>query len=268
MCCHPCPPPVCPRTPRRRKITRGPTSCRIHRHKGGFCSMNRPQSARGTLIAIASTIEAKACGLPDLPFWTERSIGPQLSVVLTGVGKAAAAGGVGTVLDPDRHEVVISLGIGGLLPGSGLEIGQIIAGSASILADEGVQTPEGYQSLADLGFPAFGDGDEIKGDAAWLDRLVRLGMSPRRVATVSTCSGTDALAAEVARRTRASVEAMEGAAVGLVAERRGVRFVEVRVISNTTGDRGRQVWDMRGSLSRLGEVIESLSGPGLGSAGA
>lgn len=220
--------------------------------------MKRPQTARGLLIAIASALEAKACGLPDLDHWTETSTGSGLNVVLTGVGKAAAAGGVASVIDPSRHAGVISLGIGGLLPGSGLDIGQVVAGSASVFADEGVQTPEGYQSLAALGFPPFAGGDELKGDVGWLARLGHHGIQAQRIATVSTCSGTDQLAAEVVRRTSAAVEAMEGAAAGLVAARRGVPFVEVRVISNTTGDRTRQRWDMAGSLARLGEVFGAL----------
>lgn len=222
--------------------------------------MNRPQTARGMLVAIASELEAKACGLPHMPYWMETSIAPNVLVVLTGVGKAAAAGGVASVIDPGRHAAVISLGIGGLLPGSGLEIGNVVAGGASIFADEGVATSEGYQSLGGLGFPPFADGDERRGDQRLLERLGRLGIQQRRIATVSTCSGTDALAMEVARRTGAAVEAMEGAAVGLVAERRGVPFVEVRVISNTTGDRTRQRWDMPGSLARLGEVFRLLPG--------
>lgn len=222
--------------------------------------MNGPQCAHSMLIAIASRLEAGACDLSKPALWTESSIAPGLSVVLTGVGKAAAAGGVASVIDPGRHSAVISLGIGGLLPGSGLEIGQVVAGSASVLADEGVQTPEGYQSLAALGFPTFADGDELDGDEHLLERLRRLGVKPLRIATVSTCSGTDELATEMVRRTGASVEAMEGAAVGLVAYRRGVRFVEVRVISNTTGDRTRQKWDMPGSLARLGEVFRQLRG--------
>lgn len=229
--------------------------------------MNRPQTARGVLMALASELEAKACGLPPAPYWTETSIAPGAHYVLTGVGKSSAAGGVGSVINRNRHTAVISLGLGGLLPGSGLEIGDVVAGSASVFADEGVQTPEGYQSLGALGFPPFADGDELKGDSRLLAQLTRLGMKSGRIATVSTCSGTDALAVEVARRTRAAVEAMEGAAVGLVAATHDVPFAEVRVISNTTGDRTRQEWDMPGSLARLGEVFRQVcvlaSGVGL-----
>jgi hypothetical protein len=58
---------------------------------------------------------------------------------------------------------------------------------------------------------------------------------------------------------------MEGAAVGLVAARfsdsfprRAMPFAEMRVISNTTGDRGSQVWDMKQALVGLTELAGAV----------
>jgi futalosine hydrolase len=51
---------------------------------------------------------------------------------------------------------------------------------------------------------------------------------------------------------------MEGAAVALAAVRLGLAFGELRVISNTTGDRARQQWDLKGALARLTDVIGRL----------
>lgn len=105
-----------------------------------------------------------------------------------------------------------------------------------------------------LGSDAVGGGGADTGPGA----KHSAGPAVGRIATVSTCSGTDAAAGEVVRRTGAIVEAMEGAAVGLVAHRLGVRFGEVRVVSNTTGSRTRQVWDLRGALARLSDVASAL----------
>jgi futalosine hydrolase len=63
----------------------------------------------------------------------------------------------------------------------------------------------------------------------------------------------------VKARTGAVAEAMEGAAVGLVAHRLGIPFGEVRIISNTTGDRNLQRWDMKRALASLSEVIGLLA---------
>lgn len=219
--------------------------------------MTGPNDCSRLLIAIASQLEANACGLRSLPLWESVACADHADVVRTGVSKASAAGGVATALRLE-HCGVVSLGIGGELPGAGLPIRTWTVAEASTFADDGIETPTGYQSCAELGFPALDGGDEVAGDPTWVRRLVAAGATPVRVATVSTCSGTDARAAEVARRTGARVEAMEGAAAGLVAVRRGVRFVELRVVSNTTGDRERQVWDMRGALAELGEAFRML----------
>ena len=71
------------------------------------------------------------------------------------------------------------------------------------------------------------------------------------IATVSTCSASDPGAREIAQRTGARAEAMEGAAVATVARTLGVAFAEVRAISNTAGDRERQRWDIASALDAL-----------------
>jgi futalosine hydrolase len=59
-------------------------------------------------------------------------------------------------------------------------------------------------------------------------------------------------------RTGAVAEAMEGAAVALVAHRLRIPMAEVRVVSNTTGSRPRQVWDLKGALARLSDLAAAL----------
>jgi len=81
------------------------------------------------------------------------------------------------------------------------------------------------------------------------------------VACVSSCSGTDRAARAVFERTGAIVEAMEGASVALSANRIDPWLLvgELRVISNTTGDRDAQQWDLDGALNTLGEVLGRIA---------
>jgi len=77
---------------------------------------------------------------------------------------------------------------------------------------------------------------------------------------VSWCSGDDGCAEGVVARTGAVAEAMEGASVALAAQLvdSTIRTSELRVISNTTGNRDKQVWDLDASLKALTQVIGSL----------
>jgi futalosine hydrolase len=149
--------------------------------------------------------------------------------------------------------------VAGALPGSGLEIGAAVAATACVFADEGLQTESGFTDCAAMGFPLAdfpGAAAPVGEDALGVIRPLADAAGP--IATVSTCSGTDALARAVRDRTGALAEGMEGAAVALVARRLRLPMAELRIISNTTGDRSAQRWDLRGALARLSDVAGGL----------
>ncbi|HYE60941.1 MAG TPA: futalosine hydrolase [Phycisphaerales bacterium] len=214
------------------------------------------------LIAVAADIEARAViaatpmHAPDpLPQWQLIPLTATTDLVITGVGKAPAAGAVARVLNAS-HKLVLSTGIAGTY--GHLPLLATIAATHSILADEGVATPTGFDDLTALGFAPSPHGLHIPTDPRALEALRPHCTHTGPIATVSTCSGTDTLARAVSTRTGALAEAMEGAAVALVAERLSVPFAELRVISNTTGDRPNQTWRMREALSTLTSVIGSV----------
>lgn len=222
---------------------------------------------RRPLFAAATGMEAKtlfgALGAPlpagDPPLWTLIPVGPGADLVVTGIGKSNAAGAVARVLDPARHSGAISIGVCGTLAEPAAGLGEVIAASACAFADEGVQTPAAFSDCAAMGFP-LGDfaGSAVPVTPAWLAEFTRAGAKPGVIATVSTCSGTDGLAREIARRAGAIAEAMEGAAVALVAHRLGLAAGEARAVSNTTGDRAMQRWDLPAALQGLGAFLARL----------
>jgi futalosine hydrolase len=257
------------------------------------------------LIAVAAASERAAveAGLA-------RARGPGgFEVIQTGVGKVNAASAVtarvlrGVLQPASKVDIVISLGIAGALPqverageiggevvevGTGpLGLGETVIGESSVYADEGVALPagvsvagssQGFVDIGKLGFPPLEGVSEAGGlgfaaDAELLARVravlpwARVG----RIATVSTCSGTDELARAVATRTGAAAEVMEGAAIAHALRKLEVEgcegvghlrteFVEVRVISNTTGNRDRQVWEMKRALGEVKRAAEALTG--------
>ncbi|MBC7834116.1 MAG: futalosine hydrolase [Phycisphaerales bacterium] len=249
--------------------------------------MNDSASTTGvTLLVVAAPAEAAAVlrglraetGLAERP-WELHQVrcadpahpirGP-IDLIVTGIGKTNAAGAVGRVLDAARHHRVLSLGVAGALPGSGLALGAVVAATASVYADEGVSTPDGFLECAAIGFPLGPPpiaGSAIMCSPATIALLAAAADVQGPIATVSTCSGTDELAALVRSRTGALAEAMEGAAVGQVVARVNalaqasgaaappIEFGELRVISNTTGDRKGQTWAIKPALARLERAI-------------
>ena len=212
-----------------------------------------PPAPIRTLVVVSTAGEAQAflegCGAKlNGDLWKPREVFPWAELVVCGVGKAAAASAVARWLRPE-HGLVLNVGICGLLPGEDFVPGELVLASESVMADEGVATDERFIPLCELGFDLLGGGIRPSQAiaAAFHGRVDRSAV----IATVSTCSGTNELAAEVRRRTGAACEAMEGAAAGLSAVRYQSDFAEVRAVSNTTGRRSEQRWEMKLALAGL-----------------
>ena len=182
-------------------------------------------------------------------------------VVVSGVGRTNAAAATTEAILRDApaggFDAVLSAGVAGALPGGDLSIGDAVVASSCVYVEEGMITPAGFADMTALGF-ALG---KFAGNAVPVDERLLSLIGPlfrvAPIATVATCSGTDAAAAEVARRTGAVAEAMEGAAVVHAARRLGVPAIELRVISNTTGDRDRQVWRLAEAMTALGDAVRA-----------
>ena len=208
------------------------------------------------LVIVAVEAERAALGARCLA-------APEVHVVVAGIGRTNAAAATAEALADARaagapFAAVISTGIAGALPGSNLALGTVIVANACIYAEEGIALPEGQGDMRVLGFP-LGDfeGNRVPVDGALLLAFRALGPACA-IATVATCSGTDAAALSVRTRTGAMAEAMEGAAVVHAARRVGVPALEIRSISNTTGDRATQQWDIAAAFAALQRVGDAL----------
>ena len=203
--------------------------------------------AHRILIVTAVKAEADAVGSID-----------GAVVVAGGIGRTNAAVTTTTTIQANGpFDVVINAGVAGSLPDSGLSIGDVVVAHACVYAEEGVITPDGFQDMEAMGF-SLGDfgGNTVPVDTALNDCVGAVGISGS-IATVATCSGTDEQAALVADRTGCLCEAMEGAAVVHAARIAGLPAIEIRVISNTTGNRESQKWDLDLALESLGTAVNT-----------
>lgn len=215
---------------------------------------------RRDLLVVAAT-DREAAGFRD----------HGLPVVVSGVGRVNAAIATTLALSATARDqplpLVVSAGIAGSLPDEtgavAVDLLRTVIGSRAACVEEGIVTPSGFQSISEMGFPLAGimTDDAFPSDPTGLRRcratLPDAVEGP--VATVATCSGTDEAAREVVRRSGAVAEAMEGAGVLHAAGLLGAPAVEVRVISNTTGDRDRQVWRLDAAFEALRDVAAALA---------
>ena len=201
--------------------------------------------ANRLLIVTAVQAEADAIGTIS-----------SAKVVISGIGRStAAAATTQAILEDGPFDLVISAGVAGALPNGVMEILQAVLASSCVYFAEGVITPEGFSDMEAMGFQL----GEFPGNCVPVDAdafsILRNQVTYGPIATVATCSGTDDAANEVVKRTGAIAEAMEGAAVVHAAVRLGIGAIELRVISNTTGDRNNQQWRLEDALDALADTV-------------
>lgn len=173
-----------------------------------------------------------------------------------GIGKTAAAIGLTARLAVGRPKAVVAFGVAGVhrtVDGVGPDVGAVVVVDHDCLLDEGVTTPRGFLSLAAVGLST---PIEVAADAVLSAQIAALLEVPRvGGTTVSTCSGTDALATarwqRCPRPAETVIETMEGAAIGHACQHFAVPWTCVRAISNRTGDRAAAGWDLAGAAVAL-----------------
>jgi len=181
-----------------------------------------------------------------------------------GVGKTAAATTLTRRLaNGPPVTAVVLVGVCGAFPkehligaGEQRDVLDLCVVTREIFGDEGVHTPDGFLSVEDLGF-----GSKLRLVACERrSKLViqRIGGHRSVGVTVSTCSGTDESSIERGK-LGASVESMEGASVAHVCGVHGVPWVQLRCVSNYTGDRTPDRWRLDEALSTLAEATREIS---------
>ncbi|MGC5305595.1 futalosine hydrolase [Micromonospora zamorensis] len=213
----------------------------------------------GLLVVTAVPAEAEAvrAGLTD----------PTVTVTPVGVGPAVAGAATARLLALAEaagrpYRAVVSAGVAGGFTGRA-GVGDTVLGTASIAADLGAESPDGFIPVDELGMPPamLGVGGVVPTDPSLLAAL-RAALPTATtgpVLTVSTVTGTAASTEELRRRhPEAVAEAMEGYGVAVAAAQAGVPFAELRTISNPIGPRDRDAWRLREALTALTAAAPAL----------
>ncbi|ACH37626.1 futalosine hydrolase, putative [Citrifermentans bemidjiense Bem] len=215
---------------------------------------------------IAGTSAIAVTGVGHLRVYRASYRGVELVIAVTGIGKVNAAAATTLLLERFGAELLINTGCGGAFPGCGLGVGDLAIAQSETLADEGVQTPDGWRGLELIGIPVFqGDGKRIFNTVPLDLDLARGAEAHARelgyavaggpFLTVSTCSGSALQGQELLRRFPGVCENMEGGAVAQVALPYAVPLLEVRGISNLVEDRDLARWDLKLAVSQAQKFL-------------
>lgn len=205
------------------------------------------------LIVVATSAEANAfegCG----------------RVVVSGVGPVAAALATWRAITGqalrEPYRLVVSAGIGGAYPGSGLSVGDVAVSSEIIQADLGAWDGDRFLGISELGLSIFPTREQLPVFAAWPGAQAlanQAGAAYGPMLTLSSVTGSAAVAAELAQRyPGALTEGMEGAGVAHAAALSGLPVLEVRGVSNLVGPRERASWRIGEALAAARRVVSAI----------
>jgi futalosine hydrolase len=206
---------------------------------------------RPILIVVATALEAAK--LPKL----ERSI-----TVVSGIGAVNAALATQAAILEHRPGMVLSVGIGGAYPSSGLQPGDAAVSTVIIYAGLGAMDGPQFLNLEQLGFPLLEqDGSKIFNAIPVAPQCIPFAeaaaIANGPFLTLETVTGSFETASRLERQVPgALVEGMEGAGVAHVALKHEIPCLEVRGISNMVGPRDRSQWKIPEALQALSRALE------------
>lgn len=165
-----------------------------------------------------------------------------------GVGLTASAYGTLKAIQASGADVIIMGGIAGVYPGRGYSIGETLLVESEAEADLGFFYEDGFRHLADINLDM-----EFKVRHTEICPYIKDDMPLGRVRSITT----NAAMSPYADTSLGDIENMEGSAFFHVCLGEGIRFFEVRSISNEV-DLGRSDWDYVGSIKNLTKGINEL----------
>ena len=182
------------------------------------------------MILLLAATEAELCGHPGLA---------------CGIGPVEAAAATSRVLERDRPEAVLHLGLAGA---TGLPPGALVVGTEAVYADIAA---------------AIAVVSRVEPDPA-LVAIAKEALPEAVALPIVTSAAVGRLRGSEPQGPL--VEAMEGFAVLRACELAGVPALEVRAVSNAIGEEDRDRWELRRGLEALAAAIPRLL-PALAAAG-
>ncbi len=169
----------------------------------------------------------------------------------SGIGQAAMAIQLTRLLERFSPQTVLLCGCGGSYPDSGLQNGDLALASEEICGDLGAATADHFIPLAQLDIPqqpglmlTTQQAYSLQSTVTDLARTILPDAHFGPFVSVNCCSGHARLSEELQQRTGGICENMEGAAAAQVCAEYRLPLLELRGISNPTGTRDPQQWDI------------------------
>jgi len=200
-----------------------------------------------TSFEIASTIA----------FLKEKRI-ENIDVLITGVGLTAATYALTKAVCSKRPDLILQAGVAGCLDES-LSLTKVVIVEHEVIADSGVIENGSFQSLFDLGLAN-------KQISPWkagrlsnsIEELKQTGLKFVNGITVNEITTNETRINFYREQMLAQIETLEGAALHYVALSEGIKFLQIRSLSNFVGERDKNKWMLDAAIVNLNRELQHI----------
>lgn len=195
-----------------------------------------------------------ACGIEN------KDVEFNVDFLVTGIGGAFTIYSLMKKMIDKTYDVFINAGIAGSF-NQDIAIGDVVFVQADQFADLGIEDSTGFSTLFEKGFM---DKNEFPFTESILSNPYDFETGLRKVSgiTVNMTHGCNNSIDLYKKKFNADIETMEGAAFFYLCLKEGVKFMQIRAISNYVKIREESTWDIplavRNLNDKLFEIIEQL----------
>lgn len=185
------------------------------------------------------------------------AIAHSVDMLTTGVGMTATAYALTRHLSSHSYDLVIQAGVCGSYD-SRIPLGALVQVVSEQYGDMGTEDNGNYIDIMDMGLVNGAEPPYRNGKLQPIEAVVT-GLQEVSGLTVNMVSGQESTIARRAATYGCHVESMEGAAFHYVCLMEGVRFAQVRAISNYVIPRDKSQWKMKEAIVNLNNWLEEYT---------
>ena len=181
--------------------------------------------------------------------------GQEIQILVTGVGLVQATFSLTKMLQAERYDLLVQIGIGGSYRKDD-SLGSVVQVVEECFGDIGIEERDGsWHDLFQLGLIGV-DQYPFKGGRLYLaaESPVHPNLPQRRGNTVAMVTGTDTRRDSLVNVLNPEIETMEGAAFFYTALMQHTPFIQLRGISNYVETRNRENWQLDKAIDAVNAV--------------
>ncbi len=221
-----------------------------------FETFTRTLAPMRVVITAATVGEWMPCFLDISTLYTGESRRLKIHFHQGGVGLLANAFSLTKIIYEEKPDLVIQGGIAGTFDAA-MVLGKVVAIKEEVLGDTGVEEEGRWKDIFDLrleksNYPPY---EKRRLPNPWIEKYNLLKLPAVTGITVNEISTRTERIQQLIKKYNPVTESMEGAALHYVCREMNIPFLQVRAISNYTGERDKEKWKIKEAIENLNQAL-------------